>query len=124
MSRGADVSIRDHEGRTPLERMLEDRHLEEHLREPLKLLLGGFLAVKVMEAGPDSLIIRVESLHSKYPEAERRATERGTLVVPRGVLRDVPEPGDLIRCRKGLSPALDEAWSAAHRNDLGHEPMR
>ncbi len=112
VSRGADVSIRDHQGRTPLNRVLT--HLpEDNQRELLERLLGGFVTAKVVEARSDSLILRVETFHSKYPEAERQAKERGNLTVPCGLLRDVPEPGEIIRCRKGLSQALDEAWRDA-----------
>ena len=122
-SRGADVSIRDHQGRTPLNRVLT--HLpEDNQRELLERLLGGFVTAKVVEARSDSLILRVETFHSKYPEAERQAKERGNLTVPCGLLRDVPEPGEIIRCRKGLSQALDEAWRDARRRDLGIEPAR
>ena len=123
VSHGADVSIRDHQGRTPLNRVLT--HLpEDNQRELLERLLGGFVTAKVVEARSDSLILRVETLHSKYPEAERQAKERGNLTVPCGLLRDVPEPGEIIRCRKGLSQALDEAWRDARRRDLGIEPAR
>ena len=123
VSRGADVSIRDHQGRTPLNRVLT--HLpEDDQRELLERLLGGFVTAKVVEARSDSLILRVETFHSKYPEAERQAKERGNLTVPCGLLRDVPEPGEIIRCRKGLSQALDEAWRDVRRRDLGIEPAR
>jgi hypothetical protein len=123
VSRGADVSIRDHQGRTPLNRVLT--HLpEDNQRELLERLLGGFVTAKVVEARSDSLILRVETFHSKYPEAERQAKERGNLTVPCGLLRDVPELGEIIRCRKGLSQALDEAWREARRRDLGIEPAR
>ena len=46
------------------------------------------------------------------------------LTVPCGLLRDVPEPGEILRCRKGLSQALDEAWREARRRELGIEPER
>ena len=119
VSRGADVSIRDHQGRTPLNRVLT--HLPEDNQQRL---LGGFVTAKVVEARSDSLILRVETFHSKYPEAERQAKERGNLTVPCGLLRDVPEPGEIIRCRKGLSQGLDDAWREARRRDLGIEPAR
>jgi hypothetical protein len=90
----------------------------------LERLLGGFMTARIVEARPDSLIVRVESLHSKYPEAQRRASERGMLTIPCALLHEVPEPGDVVRCRKGLSPALDEAWRAARRRELGIEPLR
>ena len=49
----------------------------------------------------------------------------GTLTIPAALLHDVPEAGVLVeRSRKGLSPVLDEAWSKAHRRDLGIEPVR
>jgi ankyrin repeat protein len=127
VSRGADVGIPDNQGRTPLDRVLANRLLDpqDNRREPLARLLGGFMTAKVVEARPDSLILRVESLHTKYPEAERRATERGTLTVPCGVFRKTPEPGQLVRCEKGLTPGLDEAWSEARRKaELGIERER
>ena len=123
VSRGADLSIRDRNGETPLHLALTN--VEKHLQEPFTRLLGGFMTAEVVEARPDSLILRVESLHTKYPEAERRATERGTLTVPCGVFRETPEPGQLVRCQKGISPGLDEAWSEARRKaELGIERER
>jgi hypothetical protein len=97
---------------------------EDNQRELLERLLGGFLTVRVVEARPDSLIVQVETLHSKYPEAVRQARERGMLTVPCGLLREVPDPGEILRCRKGLSQALDEAWREARRRELGIEPER
>ena len=53
------------------------------------------------------------------------ATERGTLTVPCGVFRHAPAVGDLVRCQKGLSPGLDEAWSEFRRKaELGIERER
>jgi len=124
VSRGADVSLLDHEGRTPLDLVRDMDLLREDYREPLERLLAGFITVKIVEARPDSLILRVESLHVRFSDAERVATERGTLTIPAALLRDVPEVGELIQCRKGLSPVLDEAWSEARRRDLGIEPVR
>lgn len=127
MSRGADVSIRDHDGRTRPEVVWED-DTEERLgdpRQPPEYLLGGFTTVKVVEARPDSLIVRVEGHHGRFPDAEREAKERGTLTVATKLFGgDVPEPGQLIRCREGLSPTVDEAWSHARRKDLGVELAR
>src|SRR5512135_305925 len=60
VGRGADVAICDHDGRTPLHHVLMDRHLEEHLREPLERLLWGFMTARIVEARQDSLIVRVE----------------------------------------------------------------
>ena len=124
VSRGADVSLLDHEGRTPLDLVRDMDLLREDYREPLERLLAGFITVKIVEARPDSLILQVESLHVRYSDAERVATERGTLTLPAALLHDVPEVGELIQCRKGLSPVLDEAWSEARRRDLGIEPVR
>ncbi len=146
VSQGADVSIRDHKGRTPLDHALANHQLYlpgDDRRRQLELLLGGFLAVKVVRAEPDSLTIRVVRLHESYPLAELDEMERGTLTIPARLFRMVPEPGDLVRCRKGLSPVLDEAWeaqrkdprivgdpvrddtwSALRRKDIGIEPER
>ena len=124
VSRGAGVILRDHEDRTPLDLVRDMDLLREDYREPLKQLLAGFIAVRVVEARPNSLILRVESLHVRYTDAERVATERGTLTIPAALLHDVPKAGDLIECRKGISPALDDAWSQARRRDLGIEPVR
>ena len=96
VSRGAGVILRDHEDRTPLDLVRDMDLLREDYREPLKQLLAGFIAVKVVEARPNSLILRVESLHVRYTDAERVATERGTLTIPAALLRDVPKAGDLI----------------------------
>ena len=83
------------------------------------------MTAKVVEAQPDALILRVETIHSKYPEAERQAKEQGTLTVPCGIFPERPEPGNLVRCQKGLSPGLDEAWSEARRKaELGIERER
>ena len=68
VSRGADVSIRDRNGETPLHVALAN--VEKHLQEPFTRLLGGFMTAEVVEARPDALILRVESVHSKFPEAE------------------------------------------------------
>ena len=122
VSRGADVSIRDTNGETPLHVALVN--VEKHLREPFKRLLGGFMTVKVVEARPNSLVVQVESLHSIFPDAEWRAQERGTMTVPCGIFPEIPKLGDLVGCQKGISPVLDEAWSHAHKRDLGIERER
>lgn len=127
VSRGADVSICDHHGRTPLALVRRNHRMEylgDEQRELLERLLGGFMTVRVVEARPDSLIVQVESVHSRYPEAIRRASERGTLAVPCGLFPEAPQPGDVIRCRKGLSQGLDEAWRQERRRELGIEPER
>ena len=128
VGRGADVSIRDHNGETPLDhmRMNDPADIQGAARrQSFERLLAGFMTVKVVEARPDSLVVQVETLHSIYPEAEWQATERGTLTVPCGVFHDAPEPGQLVRCEKGLSPGLDEAWSEARRKvELGIERER
>jgi hypothetical protein len=128
VSRGADVSLRDHADRTPRDYVRDDHargYLSKDLWQSLERLLGGFMTARVVEARPDSLIMRVETIHSKYPEAERRATERGTLIVPCGVFREAPAVGVLVRCEKGLSPSLDEAWREARRKvELGIERER
>ena len=46
------------------------------------------MTAEVVEARPDSLIVRVETIHSTYPAAERLAKQCGTLTVPCGI---VPE---------------------------------
>lgn len=127
VSRGADVSIRDRDGLTPLD-VARAHHPHEPLSErrwrALERLLGGFAIAKVIEARPDSLIMRVESVHSIYPEAYWQAKERGLIAIPAGLLREVPEPGDVIHYPKRLSPELDEAWRAARRRRLDIEPER
>jgi Ankyrin repeats (3 copies)/Ankyrin repeat len=123
VSRGADVSIRDTNGETPLHVALVN--VEKHLREPFKRLLGGFMTAEVVEARPDALILRVETIHSKYTEAERLAKQCGTLIVPCGIFSERPRLGDVLRCQKGLSPGLDEAWTEARRKaELGIERER
>ena len=128
VSRGADVSLRDHAGRTPRDYVRDDHaqgYLSKDLWQSLERLLGGFMTARVVEARPDSLIMRVETTHSKYPEAEQRAMERGTLTVPCGIFRQAPAVGVLVRCEKGLSPGLDEAWREARRKvELGIERER
>ena len=89
--------------------------LSEQRWRALERLLGGFAIAKVIEARPDSLIMRVESVHSIYPEAYWQAKERGLIAIPAGLLREVPEPGHYIGCPRGLSPILDEAWDKAWR---------
>jgi Ankyrin repeats (3 copies)/Ankyrin repeat len=123
VSRGADLSIRDRNSETPLHLALTN--VEKHLQEPFKRLLGGFITAEVVEARPDSLILRVETVHSKFPEAEQRAKERGTLTVPCGIFHEASEPGQVVRCQKGLTPGLDEAWTEARRKaELGIERER
>jgi ankyrin repeat protein len=127
VGRGADVSIRDQNGQTSLDHMRANGIADIRgaaRRESFERLLAGFMTVKVVEARPDSLVVQVESLHSIYPEAEWRAQERGTFTVPCAPFRDVHAPGDLIRCQKGLSLALDEAWSHAHKRDIDIEQER
>ena len=92
-----------------------DEPLNEQHRAPFERLLGGFMTAKVVETQPGSLILRVETIHTKYTEAERQAKEQGTLTVPCGVFGERLDPGKLVRCQKGLSPVLDEAWRHAHR---------
>ena len=99
--------------------------VDKHLRKPFKRLLGGFMTAEVVEARSDSLILRVETIHSKFPEAERQAKQCGTLTVPCAVVPERPHIGDLVRCEKGLTPGLDEAWSEARRKaELGIERER
>jgi hypothetical protein len=99
-------------------------YLGDEQRELLERLLGGFMTVRVVEARLDSLVVEVESVHSRYPVALRQARERGTLAVPCGVFPEVPEPGDVIRCRKGLTQALDDVWRQVRRRELGIELER
>jgi Ankyrin repeats (3 copies) len=132
VSRGSDVDLRDRDGLTPLDLAREHLRREYPLREQrweaLERLLAGFATAKVIEARSDSLIMRVESVHSIYPEAYWQAKERGLIAIPAGLLRDLPEPGHYIECPRGLSPVLDEAWDkawrVARRKDLGIEPVR
>lgn len=99
--------------------------LSEHGREPLERRLGGFMTAQVIEVRPDSLLVRVETLPSQFPEAERQAKERGTRTVPCGRFGQVPTPRDLVRCEKGLTPGLGEAWPEARRKlELGIERER
>ena len=137
VSRGADVSRRDHKGQTPLNHALANHHLDapgDDRRRQLELLLGGFLAVKVVAAKPDWLGISVEEVHVSYLEAERQAKHEGTLTIPAKLFPKLPEAGDCLIYRKGLSPVLDEAWrrewqrrgwwEESRRRDLGIEPER
>ena len=142
VSRGADVSIRNATGHTPLDvlRIIRGDHalcknkllvlpgeLADDQWKKLRGLLGGFTTVKLLDIWRDSVIIRVESHHARYTDAVRQAKERGRLAVPTNLVfgRDVPEPGQRIRCGKELSPALEVAWSEARqRRDLGIEPVR
>src|SRR5512142_88107 len=57
VSQGADVSICNRYGQEPLHLVPPD--VDKHLREPFRRLLGGFLTAQVVEARPDSLILRV-----------------------------------------------------------------
>jgi hypothetical protein len=139
VSRGADVNIRDARGQTPLDvlRVMRGDHawcktrpllrdLGDDEWKRLRGLLGGFTTVKVLDTWRDSVIICVEGHHGRFPAAEREAKEQGGLTVPTNLVfgRDVPEPGQRIRCGKELSPALEVAWSEARRRDLGIEPVR
>src|SRR5512147_1873773 len=127
VSRGADVSICDHQGRTPLA-LVRRNHIMEYLgddqRQLLERLLGGFMTARVVEARRNSLIVLVETLHSRYPEAERQAREGGTLTIPCGLLPEPPKVGDRLSCQKGLTRELSEAWREARRRDLGIERER
>jgi hypothetical protein len=132
VSRGADVSIRDREGMTPLGAMQRPYYEwwnrschSEAQWEQLLGLLGGFTTVKVIEAQADSLIIRVESHHGRFTDAEREARERDALTIPTRLFRgDIPEQGAHLRCERGLLPVLDEVWREARRRDLGIELTR
>ncbi|HMB03106.1 MAG TPA: hypothetical protein VKP69_05110 [Isosphaeraceae bacterium] len=46
------------------------------------------------------------------------------MAIPCGVFRERPAPGNLVRCEKGLSLDLDEAWSNARKRDIGIEHER
>ena len=136
VSRGADVSVADNRGRTPLDvlRLLREdyewcrKHTElatttfaDRGWEMLRGLLGGFTTVKVTEALQDrSLIVRIEGHHGRWPDALQEARERGGLAVSSNLVfgRDAPEPGQLVRCRKGLSPVLDHEWAERHDRQL------
>ena len=123
--RGADVSLRDNTDMTPLALVRSARYRgPDKWREQLERVLGGFLTARVVEARGDSLIVRVEELHSTYPEAERQAKGRGMLAIPCGFLPEPPGPGDYLRCHKGLTQDLNEAWREARQRDLGIEPVR
>jgi len=121
VSRGADVAARNRHGLTPLDHHLRERPREPLGKEPWERLLGGFMTAQVLEVQANSLKVRVESVHSKYPEVERLARERGALILPCGLLDDVPEPGDILRCAKGLAHGQDKVWRATHRRRLDIE---
>ena len=123
VSRGADVAARDRHGLTPLDH-LRERHQELLGQEPWERLLGGFMTARVLEVQGNSLKVQVVSVHSKYPEVERQARERGALILPCGYLDDVPEPGDILRCAKGLAHGQEKIWHATHRTDLDIEHER
>lgn len=123
---GADVSVRDGVGKTPLD-VLRDlrgnpewckRHgaervgEEEHRWQLLRGFLGGFTTVKVTEARPDSVVIRVEGHHGRYLDALQAEEERRVLTVPTELVfgRDIPKPGELVQCPRGISPVLDKEW--------------
>ena len=101
------MAARNRHGLTPLDHLRERRY-EPLGKEPWERLLGGFLTAQVLEVQANSLKVRVESVHSKYPEVERLARERGALILPCGLLDDVPEPGDILRCAKGLAHGQDK----------------
>jgi hypothetical protein len=124
---GADTGIRDNEGRTPLDLALKHGLMGDSPRESLAQLLGGFVVLKIIEARPDLLILRVgEDRYTRYTDAEREAQQRGTLVYGVRCLDDLPPPNSagLIRCPKGLSSILDEAWKEARRQELGIRTVR
>jgi ankyrin repeat protein len=122
VSRGADVAARDRHGLTPLDHHLQRCRLEP--QEPWERLLGGFMTARVLEVQGNSLKVQVVSVHSKYPEVEQQARERGALILPCGYLDDVPEPGDILRCAKGLALGQEKIWHAMHRRDLDIERER
>jgi hypothetical protein len=133
VSRGSDVGIRDHHGRTPLDLARTPQEpLSEERWAALQQVLGGFVNMRIVGVRLDSLLLEVENVHPRYPDAECEARERGTLTVPAALLHDVPARGELIPYRKGLVPLLDKAWGQAmretieneRRRDLGFEPVR
>src|SRR5512135_996516 len=66
-----------------------------------------------------------ESFHSNFLEAESHAKHRGTLTIPCGLFPQRHHLGALLRCEKGLTPGLDEAWEQARRQtELGIERER
>ena len=81
------------------------------------------MTAQVLEVQANSLKVRVESVHSKYPEVERQARERGALILPCALLDDVPEPGDILRCAKGLGMAR-RSMAPTHRRRLDIERER
>jgi hypothetical protein len=125
VKRGADVSLRDNTGMTPLALVRSARYLgADKWREQLERVLGGFLTARVVEARGDLLIVRVEGLHSKYPEAKRQAREGRMLTIPAGLLPEPPDPGEYLKCHKTLTQDLSEAWRETRRRDLGLELVR
>ena len=120
---GAEIDARDRRGLTPLDH-LRERHQELLGKEPWERLLGGFMTARVLEVQGNSLKVQVVSVHSKYPEVEQQARERGALILPCGYLDDVPEPGDILRCAKGLALGQEKIWHATHRRDLDIERER
>ena len=123
VSRGAHVALRDQYDLTPLDH-LRERHQELLGKEPWERLLGGFLTARVLEVQGNSLRVQVESLHWKYTKVEQQARERGTLILPCGYLDDVPEPGDILRCAKGLAHGQEKIWRATHRRGRDIERER
>ncbi|HMB03463.1 MAG TPA: hypothetical protein VKP69_06945, partial [Isosphaeraceae bacterium] len=131
---GADVNARDCIGQTPLDALRGLRADPEwckkcntpleSLRDPqwemLREVLGGFTTVKVTDVWQDSLIVRVEGHHGRYPAALREAQERGALIVPSNLVfgRDLPEPGQVVRCGKRPLPIPDNEWFWAWDNQM------
>ena len=133
LDEGADVRARSVCGLTPLDLARTPQELlSEERWAALQQVLGGFVNMRIVGVRLDSLLLEVENVHPRYPDAECEARERGTLTVPAALLHDVPARGELIPYRKGLVPLLDKAWGQAmretieneRRKDLGIEPAR
>ena len=97
----------------------------------LQQVLGGFVNMRIVRVRLDSLLLEVENVHPRYPDAESEAKERGRSPSRPHSCTMCPR-GELIPYRKGLVPLLDKAWGQAmretieneRRRELGFEPVR
>ena len=97
VSRGSDVGIRDHHGRTPLD--LAQAHdpqepLSEQRWAALEQVLGGFVNMRIVGVRLDSLLLEVENVHPRYPDAEWHAQEQGMVTVPATRFPAAPSRGE------------------------------
>src|SRR5512135_1982378 len=89
VGRGADVHLRDRHGEAPL--YLVPSNLDSQHRQQFTRLLSGFMTAHVVDVRPDSLVVKVESLHSNFLEAESHAKLHGTLTIPCGLFLQRPQ---------------------------------